>query len=402
MATPFLRTTRALALDNARPALALWALAALALAAWLAWAVWGEVDLVERSRSARLEVDRAPHPVAAVQAGAVADSRLALGRAVQAGELLVQLDDRATRLQWAEAQARVLGLPPRLASLRDELAALQAAQASELAAAAAADQVAQARRGEAAAAAQFAADQAQRLRQDARDGGSVAEIDARRAEAEARRLAAAQQATAADQQRQALEARARAQQGRVQAEGLRRGLLQLQAELAQAQAAQARLAQDIGRLQLRAPVAGVLAEVQPLRPGSHVAEGQVLATVLPAGGLRVVADFAPAGAFGRLQPGQAARLRLDGYPWAQHGSAALQVQQVAGELRGGLLRTELALRPPVPATLPLQHGLPGTVEVTVARLSPLRLALRAAGQALGEPPSATAPAPTAAAAVASR
>lgn len=382
MAAPFLRTTRALAIDSARPALALWALAVLVLAGWLAWLLLGQVGLVELSRQARLEVDRAPHPLAAVQAGVVVSSQLAIGRTVQSGELLLQLDDRGAQAQLAEARARVQGLPPRIASLQAEIAALQAAQAAEQATAAAAQQVAQARSDEAAAGADFAADQAQRLRAEARAGGGVAEIDARRAEAEARRLAAVRQGSSAEQQRLALDARSRASQGRVQAESLHRSLLALQADLASAQAAQASLAQALTRLQLRAPVAGVLAEVQALRPGSHVAEGQVLATVVPAGGLRVLAQFDPGSALGRLQPGQAARLRLDGYPWVQYGSVALRVQQVGAELRGGLLQAELALDGPPPAALPLQHGQPGVVEVDVERLSPLQLALRAAGRAV--------------------
>jgi membrane fusion protein (multidrug efflux system) len=67
---------------------------------------------------------------------------------------------------------------------------------------------------------------------------------------------------------------------------------------------------------------------------------------------------------------------------------------VAGELRDGLVQAELALDGPPPAGLPLQHGLPGVVEVEVAQLSPWQLALRAAGRAV-TPPAQPAPPATA-------
>jgi membrane fusion protein (multidrug efflux system) len=107
--------------------------------------------------------------------------------------------------------------------------------------------------------------------------------------------------------------------------------------------------------------------------------------VVPAGTLRVVAAFLPAVAVGRVQPGQAARLRLDGFPWAQYGSLAATVTSVATEARDGVIRVELGLRSAPPTAMPLQHGLPGTVEVEVDRVSPATLVLRAVGHHLGVP-----------------
>ena len=134
---------------------------------------------------------------------------------------------------------------------------------------------------------------------------------------------------------------------------------------------------------IRAPVAGRLGDVAPLRVGEYVAAGQKLATVIPAGELIVVADFEPAAVLGRVRPGQAAQLRLDGFPWTQYGSVAATVSRVAGEIRDKHIRVEFTPRAAWPAGVQVQHGLPGTMEVTLETVAPAVMVLRAAGQLLG-------------------
>ncbi len=119
-----------------------------------------------------------------------------------------------------------------------------------------------------------------------------------------------------------------------------------------------------------------------------MAQGERLATVVPHGGLIIVADFTPASVLGRIRPGQSARLRLDGFPWAQYGSVPATVTRVAGEVRDGLVRVEFT---PVLAAAPrlaLQHGLPGSVEVGIEQVSPAQLVLRAAGRFDASAPAA--------------
>ena len=60
---------------------------------------------------------------------------------------------------------------------------------------------------------------------------------------------------------------------------------------------------------------------------------------------------------------------------------------VASEIRDGRVRVELAAHPDPGSQIPLQHGLPGTVEVQVERISPVMLVLRAAGRLVAEPRS---------------
>jgi membrane fusion protein (multidrug efflux system) len=64
------------------------------------------------------------------------------------------------------------------------------------------------------------------------------------------------------------------------------------------------------------------------------------------------------------------------------------VSSVGSEIRGGRVRVELAVRPNPASPIPLQHGLPGAVEVEVERLAPVSLVLRAAGRLVAGPGSA--------------
>jgi membrane fusion protein (multidrug efflux system) len=114
-----------------------------------------------------------------------------------------------------------------------------------------------------------------------------------------------------------------------------------------------------------------------------VRQGDIVGVVLPTGTLHVVAAFAPAAALGRVRAGQTARLRLEGFPWAQYGSLPATVTKVADEVRDGSVRVDLALLTDVPTNIPLQHGLPGSVEVVVDQVSPLTLLLRSVGKRFG-------------------
>ena len=148
-----------------------------------------------------------------------------------------------------------------------------------------------------------------------------------------------------------------------------------------------RLDYEVDNRHIRAPIAGLLGEVSTLRIGAVVREGDKLGVVIPQGNLRVVAEFSPSAALGRVRPGQPARLRLDGYPWAQYGSISATVATVASEVRAGHVRVELKVHPERASRIPLQHGLPGSVEVEVEHVSPATLALRTAGRLVSTPPT---------------
>jgi hypothetical protein len=99
---------------------------------------------------------------------------------------------------------------------------------------------------------------------------------------------------------------------------------------------------------------------------------------------QVVADFPPS-ALGHVVPGQPAQLRLDSFPWTQYGVVPATVVGVAGKVDAGRVQVVLAIQPEATASISLQPGLTGTVEVATERRSPAELILRAAGQFLSGP-----------------
>jgi membrane fusion protein (multidrug efflux system) len=127
------------------------------------------------------------------------------------------------------------------------------------------------------------------------------------------------------------------------------------------------------------------------------AAAERLATIVPAGRTRAVAEFACA-AGGRIAPGQRAVLRMEGFPWTRFGTLAATVERVASEPVHGRLRVELQLADVAGTHIPATHGLPGSAEVAVERVSPADLLLRAAGRLL----TPDSPASPAAATVAAR
>ena len=60
-----------------------------------------------------------------------------------------------------------------------------------------------------------------------------------------------------------------------------------------------------------------------------------------------------------------------------------RVTDVAREVRDGLARVELALVQ-APPRVPLQHGMPATVQIEIERATPFSLVLRAAGRLVAE------------------
>ena len=121
-----------------------------------------------------------------------------------------------------------------------------------------------------------------------------------------------------------------------------------------------------------------------LQPGSVLDEGRKVGVLIPPGGLRIVAEFLPA-ALGRIRPGQKAWMRLDGFSWTQYGVVSATVEHSGGEVHDGRVRVELSVDDPASVPAPLQHGLPGTVEIQIETVTPAVLVLRAAGQLFTRP-----------------
>jgi adhesin transport system membrane fusion protein len=381
MAVAFSRTTRALAADSARPALIAWCVAGTLLVLWLGWFTLGSVTVYEVSRAARLEVQEAARPVSIAVPARLQRVHVSLGQQVRRGDLMFEFDATGEALRLREEKARLEALPPRLAALEAERALREQGLGEDGKSAVAAVQTARFRLQEADTAMAFARETERRVKEESAQG-SVARVEAERATSETRRLMAARDALAADVRRLESDAQNRGHVQQAQLLDLLRQQSELEGERAMLEASVARLQLDMDHLSLRAPVDGRVAELAPLKAGAFVPAGQSLATVVPAGELLIAAEFDPPAVLGRLREGQKARLRLDGFPWAQYGTVEARVVRVASEIRDQRVHVELA---PLATSLPgltMQHGLPGSVEVDVEEVSPAVLVLRAAGQSL--------------------
>ncbi len=390
MAQRFAQTMRALDADNVRRSAGLWALSGVAIACWTAWMLFGRVVVYETSGRARLEVQQAPHHLAALSPSRVAASHLALGRTVEAGEVLVLLESTSEALRLKEEEAKLAVLPRRIASLRKEEEARRSEREEDLEASRAAVAASTHRLREADLATEFARENERRIaRLNAM--GSATLVEAQRTATEAQKLAAARDGLAADIKRIEREASMRAAQRNAQIEAIENTIVQLQGEIETTEATARRLREDIEKLSIRSPIAGRIGDVVPLHAGAYVAQGQRLATVVPPGDLIAVADFSPTTSLGRVRAGQRARLRLDSYPWSQYGVVEAIVSSVASEIRDGFVHAEFRITSKPATGIVLQHGLPGSVEVAVETLSPAALAVRAAGFLLPHRPAPRAP-----------
>jgi membrane fusion protein (multidrug efflux system) len=384
MPTPFARSMRSLDADRFRGIALAFLAAAMLLAAWAAWFVLGRVSVYEVTDRARLEVNQAVHPVDARVEGRVISTALTLGRQVHEGDVLIELDADEQRLRLEEEQTRLAVLSPRATSIAAEIAAEeQALDASRRAALTALDE-ARSQLAEAEAPARFAEVEAARFAR-LRGDGLVSEIEELRTRAEADRRRAATDSLRLAVQRLERSQQTEEQDRRVRLERLRSEQTRVSGEVATTTSAIRRLDNEIERRRVRAPVSGRLGEVADLRIGGFVSEGQRLGAIVPIGRLKVVAEFDPASALGRVRPGQPARLRLVGFPWTEYGSVQAVVETVAGEVRSGTIRVELAILPDGSSAVPFQHGLPGAVEIEVERISPATMVLRAGGRLLARP-----------------
>jgi multidrug resistance efflux pump len=389
MPTAFNRTLRRIEADGFRRFLIMAATAATLLGAWGAWAAVAHITLYETSSHARLEVDRAVHAVESPAAGRVVESRLALGRQVVAGEVLLCLNAEAEQYALREENEKLAALGPEIAALRAQAVSIEEARQQEAKATRVAMEEVRERLREAEAPAQFAEQEVARL-QRLREERLIAEREYERGRSEAKRTRAAAESLKFSLLRMEQEQNTRDRDRAAALDQVRAQIARIEGQLRGSRAAVLRFNAEAERYIVRAPASGLLGEVAVLRTGSFVQAGERLGVIVPEGRLIAVAQFAPASAIGRIRPGQPARLRLDGFPWTQYGTVEATVVQAANEIRDGAVRVEFAVNPASNRRITIEHGLPASVEVAVEQVTPLTLLLRTAG-ALETTPSGTFP-----------
>jgi len=372
---------RRLEADGSRRSFLLLAIFLVLIGLWTTWLFRARVSVYASTGLARLEVSQENHPVDAPVLGRVTAAHLVAGQRVKAGDLLLELDANPERLERSQAIAKLAPSGEQLRSLQDELTAQQRAIAVERRSAEAAHAEALAKAQEASAAADLAAEEARRL-SNLQQRGLVSELDALRGRKQAEERQSQANAAEAAAERVTRDLAAKEQDRLGQIARLKNEIAEIEGGRTEAMAASERLEYQIDQRQVRAPIDGTLAEVAPLKVGGMVQAGDRVCTIVPDGTLKVVALFRPAVALGRIHNGQSARIRLEGFPWTQYGSAAAIVTNVSGEVRDGQVRVDLALNTSSGSPVPLQHGLPAEVQVEIEHISPIALVLRSVGEQL--------------------
>ena len=384
MPDAFGRTTALLEADRFRASALTLLLSVGVGGAWAVWFTRAEVPLYEVTAAARLETNRAAYVIQSPIAGKLVASSLTVGRRVEADDEVARVESDPQKLERRESQTRVAAIETQIKALREELVLSEKAGEEERSTAQSGIEVTQSQVRSAEAPAKYLEAEIERLRK-LRSEGLISERDYLRVISEATSQRATADSLRATINRLEREQRLRDSERRVRQQQVRNEITRLEGEQQTARSAQDRLTFEIARRVIRAPVRGVIGEAAILRPGAYIAEGQKLAAVVPEGATIVVAQYPPAAAIGRIRPGQTARIRLQGFPWMQYGSLHGVVERVAGEVRDGTVRVELSVKADAKSTIPIQHGLPGAVEIEVERVTPATLALRLAGRWVAAP-----------------
>ncbi len=352
----------------------------LLLAGWSVWAFTTKVTRYEVADSARLEVNSKASPIEPASSGRIVASTMVLGREVRQGEMLAELDSTAEQSSLAEERARYTSIQPQLALLSAQMESVLAGEAADRSVSHYSNVAADGQYRQADVEASLAEQQAVRAHQ-MRVEGILAPADADRMAAEAQSKRAMAESLKASMARVEPELRVKERDRELRIKEIAATRAKLQSDLSVSAATIKRLEEAIERRKVRAPIAGRLAECAPLPPGAHVAEGQQLGIILPSSQVRIVAQFQPAAALGKIHPGQRAVMRLDGFPWAQYGVVTAEVTGLADEVRDGKVRVELAVTQA--PRIRLQHGLPGLLEIATERTTPAGMLLQSAGTLAG-------------------
>jgi multidrug resistance efflux pump len=382
VALPFTQTLRAIGEDRPNRSSVGLLVALGFLAIWMTWFLVGRVSIHEASMAARIEVSQTAHRVDAPVGARIVALPVTLGQRVQAGDIVVQLEAESERKALGEESARLAAVEREIEATNRVLVALGRTIHEDRSVAALAGDEGKARQRQAEIEARIATEEAMRATQ-LRDAGAIADLEVLRAIAEADRRNAGKRALEIDVSKQLQAGRARETDTLARVEEIRRQIVVLEGRRATSSAVIEKLEQAIATRVLRAPVAGQVADVTPVTVGAYVREGQQILSIVPAGRLRVIAEFRPRDAIGRVRPGHQATVRLEGYPSTQFGALDAVVRDVGAEPRNGMVRVELELVSSPPGLHPV-HGMPGSADVTVESAAPAQIVWRAIGAALAQ------------------
>ncbi len=373
---PFQRTLRSIERDRYTRSRLTLLLVLLTLSVWVGWFFVGEVTVREVSTRARIEGRL--HAIEMPVAGTVTVAALQLAAHVDAGDVLVRLRDEPIRIELRRKRLEIQAIEAQLEPLRAEMDEVEAAfeVADRTGKIVSLELLAEAR------AARAASDHASLVTENLEDlaiQGFASGSELERERANAKSLAQQARASSLRRQRTKLEKEELLIRERAQFQSLRKEVASLRGQIASEKQVIESLEHDLRRSVLWATTPGQLTDVEPIVEGTVLAAAEPVATLVEDGSLRGVAYFPPGVAVGRIETGHKAVFKLEAFPWTEYGTVPAHVVAVAREVRDGLVRVELELDEPDGSSIPLQHGLVGTVEVEIEHVPPVTLVIRALG-----------------------
>lgn len=386
MAYPFERTLRSLSGYESGTRVLLVVLVVLGVGGIAIWATVARVPIVKVSSQARIEPHNAVFRIEPPSAGRVVRSMLNLDEDIVEGDLLIEFDTRAEQLELEQSKATREGLQKELVVIREQIANKK----GETSATGRVDEVAVRealeREQELAPRHKLAQERAELASKS--PTGAISEIEKLERETELDALGYAKSAQSLAVIRLRREQSVRGQTLTAQLLGLEREALKTEGQIRELGVAIDRLEYQIERKHYRAPASGHLVDVAELGAGAFIADGQRVGTIVSNDAqVRVRARF-PKEVVGLIEPGQTAQLKLDGYPWTIYGTVPAKVTRVGTEpglvatpeAIPGTVRVELDIEAPADSRIQLHHGMTATVEVEVARVSPIALLMRSIGE----------------------
>jgi|GEM_PF-7123464 len=277
--TGFTKTLRALDQGGTRTVI-WWFLAAIVLAgAPATWMTLGRVQLDDISEEARIEIDGSAFVVQAPVTGRVVRVNYALGQAVAAGAILVEIDWGRERLQVNQEPSRTQAVEPELIALRNEIGLETSAQEVERRASRAALDEARAKIQETDAPRNLA--ERERPRTDElSQAGLAPKRDVERVASELERLR-----TVASTAQSAI-ARIEAEQDKHEKEreiritAIRSKIVKLEGARQKFGVGVKRAQQDVANRRILAPIAGRIGEAPVLLRGSVLKEGDRITEIV--------------------------------------------------------------------------------------------------------------------------
>ncbi|HEX2830104.1 MAG TPA: HlyD family type I secretion periplasmic adaptor subunit [Burkholderiales bacterium] len=390
------------------------------LAAMLAWAVFGKLDIVAVSEG-KLVPQTFIKIVQPAEAGIVREILVAEGARVAEGDVLVRMDSRLSeldvqtlkaelarrRLQLRRIDAELKGGrlgrarddPPELAS--QVAAQLEARRQAYLDALGAEQAVLAKARHDLASASEIEAklmqttpilrEQESAWNQLAREGyaGRLLALDRQK-----NRIEAEQELKAQSRNVEGLKATI-AQAGKRIAQIESNYRRELHNERAEAEAQYDRLKQDSDKqqhrhalLELRAPQAGIVKDLATHTPGTVLAPGAIVLTLVPQGEPLIGEVWVNNADAGFVRAGQSAKIKVAAYPFQKYGTLEGTVRQVSADAQDKsaaqdpqkgapplAYRALIALGDSEPPRLPLVAGMHVTAEVHIGKRTVLEYLL---------------------------